>query len=126
MTEWWLRTLVALVVIAVPMIVTWRLGRSRRPWIGQMPRDLGPFPSVLLFTSPSCPTCGPAGDVVRRVGGERVQEFAWPRETVAFHKLGVGRVPSTFVVGRSGRVVEAFEGIPDERRLARAVKRAGS
>lgn len=117
--------LAAAVVIGVPMAVAWSAGRARRPWIGQMPRELGPFPRVLLFTSPTCPTCPPAAEVVGRLGGEGVRELTWPEDTVAFHKLGVGSVPATFVVDRSGRVVEAFEGVPEERRLSRAVRRAG-
>ncbi|NND83511.1 MAG: hypothetical protein HKN46_00005 [Acidimicrobiia bacterium] len=90
-----------------------------------MPRDLGPFPGVLLFTSSTCPTCPPASELVHRLGGDDVRELTWPTDTVAFHKLGVGNVPATFVVNRTGKVVDTFEGVPEERRLERAVRRAG-
>lgn len=125
MNDPWIRTLVVLAVIGIPMAAAWWAGRARRPWVGQMPRELGPFPRVLLFTSRSCPTCPPASEVVHRIGGDGVRELTWPADTVSFHKLGVGQVPSTFVVARGGKVVQTFEGVPEERALARAVKRAG-
>lgn len=124
MTGPWMQAVVALVAIGLPMLLVWRSGRVRRPWIGEMPRELGPFPRVLLFTSSTCPTCPPASELVHRVGSE-VRELTWPADTVAFHKLGVGNVPATFVVNRAGRVVDTFEGLPEERRLTRAVRRAG-
>lgn len=124
MTDGLVLAAVALVAIAVPMALVWRAGRASRPWIGEMPRELGPFPGVLLFTSSTCPTCPPASEIVNRVAGE-VRELTWPSDTVAFHKLGVGSVPATFVVNRAGKVVDTFEGVPEERRLTRAVRKAG-
>lgn len=124
MTDTAVRAVVALVAILGPVAVAWLAVRPRRVRSGEAPSELGPFPSVLLFTSSTCPTCPPARAVVEEVYEDH-HELAWPRDTVAFHKLGVGVVPATFVVGPRGRIVESFEGVPDTRRLRRAVSKAG-
>ena len=120
-----IRGLVALAVIGAPILVVWLRSRPGRVRSGQVPSDLGPFPSALLFSSSTCPTCPPAKDVVAATAGSSVREFRWPEDTVAFHKLGVGEVPATFVVDEQGTVVELFRGVPEERRLLRALTKAG-
>lgn len=125
MTDPVLRGLLALVVIGVPAFLVWLRNRSQRPRLGQVPAELGPFPTVLLFSSPSCPTCPPAREAVDRTAGEALKELRWPGDTVAFHKLGVGVVPTTFVVGTRGKIIESFQGIPEGRRLRRAMAKAG-
>ncbi len=124
MTDTAVRAVVALVAIVGPVMAAWVAVRPRRARSGEAPGELGPFPAVLLFTSSTCPTCPPAKVVVEEVCGDH-HELAWPRDTVAFHKLGVGVVPATFVVGPRGRIIESFEGVPDARRLRRALSRAG-
>lgn len=125
MTEPVVRGLLALVVIGLPALTVWLRNRSQRPRVGQVPSELGPFPAVLLFSSSSCPTCPPARVVVDRVAGTAMRELKWPGDTVAFHKLGVGVVPTTLVVGTRGRVLDSFQGAPEERRLRRAMEKAG-
>ncbi len=125
MTEPVARGLLAAAIVGVPVLVAWLRGRPRRLRIGDFPADLGPFPGVYLFSSRTCPTCPPARELVQHVCGSTVRELTWPKDTVAFHKVGVGVVPASFVVGAKGRIVESFEGIPEERRLRRALAKAG-
>lgn len=126
MTDPIARGLLALAVIGLPVLVAWLRNRSRRPRVGQVPSELGPFPAVLLFSSGTCPTCPPAREVVDRLAGSTVREMKWPSDTVAFHKLGVGVVPTTLVVGARGKIVDSFQGVPEERRLRRAIARVDS
>lgn len=125
MTDAATRALVAIVAIGIPMGLAWVRMRPRRVRLGSAPAEFGPFPGVLFFSSISCPTCPPAREVVAALCGGAVRELAWPGDTVAFHKLAVGTVPATFVVDRAGRVVERFDGVPDERRLRRTLGKAG-
>jgi len=125
MTDEGTRALVAALAIGVPMGLVWARLRPRRVRLGSVPGELGPFPTVLLFSSSSCPTCPPAREVVTALCGAAVRELTWPADTVAFHKLAVGTVPATFVVDGEGDVVERFDGVPDERRLRRTLGRAG-
>ncbi len=117
--------LAALAAVGLPMALAWFRARPRRARPGEAPAELGPFPRVLFFSSSTCPTCPPAREVVVNAAGDAVREVAWPKDTIAFHKLGVGVVPVTMAVDGRGRVVEVFEGLPDRRRLRRAVAKAG-
>ena len=125
MTEEAARAVVAALAIGVPMGLVWLRMRPRRVQAGRVPSELGPFPAVLLFSSARCPTCPPAQELVTAMCGSAVRELTWPADTVAFHKLGVGTVPATFVVDSKGKVVERFDGVPDVRRLRRTSSRAG-
>jgi len=44
---------------------------------------------------------------------------------IATKREGASPVPATFVVDGKGKVVERFDGVPDERRLRRTLGRAG-
>ncbi len=125
MSEVAVRAVVAVLAIGLPIGLAWMRLRPRRARLGNVPEALGPFPTVLLFSSPSCPTCPPARELVSAACGSSLRELTWPTDTVFFHKLAVGTVPATFVVDGAGDVLERFDGVPDERRLRRTLGRAG-
>lgn len=125
MTEWALRLLVVVLVMAFAWLVAqaWRR-RARQGMVRVAP--LGPGPAVMVFTSASCGECGPVLEMVAASAGKRlVREVRFEDQPDLFERAGVGAVPLTVVVTAGGRVIEEFAGMPPRRGLARAIERLG-
>ncbi len=86
------------VVAAVIVLLRWRAKAPRRI------SATGLEPGIYLFTSQTCPDCGPARETLFRVlGPERVKEIRWEDRPDVFKMLGVKEVPATLVVHEGGR-----------------------
>ena len=117
MAEWWPAVAMGF-VLAAAWAVTAFVGRRRGDDRPVVPADLGPFPTVLLFTSDGCDSCPPARDAVSAATGGRFVEYTWQVHPGIHGRLRVERVPTTWVVGADGRVVSVIEGAVDEGALA--------
>lgn len=112
--------LIVLVIVAVRLLAAWQ--RPRHP-----PIDLGELsatPGIVLFTSADCVNCAQARAVVESLGVP-VREVTWELEPTVLERVGVEAVPLTAVVGGSGSVNWLGAGVPSERVLQRALRRAG-
>lgn len=66
-------------------------------------KDHGLGSGVYLFTSSACQGCGTARRALRDALGESgYVELRWESNPGEFHRLGVGAVPATIVVGDDG------------------------
>lgn len=90
-----------------------------------VPADLGPFPTVLFFSSETCDTCPPAREVVVAATGGRMRDHTWQVHPGILRRLRIDAVPTTWVVDDGGRVEAVFAGRPDPDELASAVARVG-
>ncbi len=77
-----------------------------------MPADLGPFPAIVFFSSASCESCPPARAALAGATGGDFREYSWDVHPGILRRLRIERVPTTWVVDASGRVVEVVEGEP--------------
>jgi hypothetical protein len=120
LTDLLLAGLVAVGLLAVGA-ASWSRTR-RRPETGTVvPSDLGPFPTVLFFSSGSCASCPPARQVVAAATADRFKEYSWDAHPGILRRLRIEQVPTTWVVDAEGRVVDRVEGPPDEARFRRSL-----
>ncbi len=122
MAEWWLPVAMALVLVGA-WAVTVAVGRRRGDDRPRVPADLGPFPTVFLFTSDDCGSCPPAREAVASATSGRFVEYTWQVHPGIHGRLRIDKVPTTWVVDGDGRVAEVVEGRPEPGALARAIGR---
>lgn len=120
-----LRAAVVVAAAATGVAVA-RLARrraARRPRPVRMP---GLGPGLVLFTSETCDSCAPARAVIQgRFGARGYREVVWERQPGLFDRYAVGKVPTLVWLEADGNGV-AWEGIPDDRLVARLALRGPS
>jgi hypothetical protein len=112
--------LVVMVVVAVRVVARWQ-----RP--GHPPIELGDLadtPGIVLFTSTDCVSCSSARAIAESLGVP-IREVTWELEPSLMERVGVEAVPLTAVVGTARTVAWIGAGVPSERTLRAASRRAG-
>jgi len=121
MSEFAIRLLVvAGVVLFVAMVslVARRLGAPYHAGVDLGGLDLPP--GLVMFTSTECENCKKALAIAKATGAP-LREITHEIEPGTFEKAEVTGVPLTIVIDAAGNVVDQFGGIPQRRRLARAL-----
>lgn len=111
---------ILVVIAAVRLAARWQ--RPVHPSIDL--GDLASTPGIVLFTSTDCVSCADARRMVASIGVP-VREVTWELEPSLMERVGVDAVPLTAVVDRGGAVAWLGTGVPGERALQGAVRRAG-
>lgn len=114
--------------VAGVILLAWfagKRGQSRSEREQPLPKDLGPFPAVLLFTSESCDSCQPARDVVSHEAGDFLKEIQFDTSPGMFERVRLRGVPTALVVSSEGLIIGRFEGVPEVGEVARSVTKLG-
>jgi thioredoxin-like negative regulator of GroEL len=118
MDRFWIILAIALVVAALPLLLRLRDRRLARR-VGYVEG-----PAVLAFTHRLCVPCrtqqAPALDRLRALmPSVRIEVVDVEREPEIARRYGIFTVPSTVVIGASGRALAFNHGLAGEHRLAR-------
>lgn len=128
MADFLLRLVIVAAVLGLAVLAArlWPRWMARRQAARPVAVDgLGPWPAVVVFTSPGCSSCPPALEAVRAEAGDwPVREVSFAREPERFPEAGVEAVPVVVVVDAGGKVRGQFAGVPDRRRLGEVLRAA--
>jgi hypothetical protein len=119
------RTLVLFALVGLAVGLARVATRWQRP-VHATPslEGLGVPAGLVIFTSTDCANCRAALGVAADTGAP-VREITYELEPMLFRQAGVEAVPLTVVMSNEGSIVATFAGVPRQRGLRRALRRAG-
>jgi hypothetical protein len=118
------RVVIAVVLLAVAVVVAWRLERRRHPapvkvnipippqlHRADFPRPDAPW-LVVLFSSSTCDSCGPMADKIKALESSEVAvaDVEYHEERDLHERYGVEAVPIVVVVDADGVTRKHFSG----------------
>lgn len=120
-----IRLLVVAGVVMVVVVVSVAARKLGAPYHAALQLDaLDLPPGLVMFTSTDCENCKKALVVVKATGAP-LREITHEIEAAMFERAGVTGVPLTVVIDADGKVVDQIGGIPQRRRLQRALAETG-
>lgn len=101
-------------VVLVAVVVTIWVTHHRRQTGFRSLVDTGLTRGIYLFTSSTCPDCGPVRDALsNHIGPDGYTELSWEGDRALFESLRIDAVPATMVVDDAG-TGSLWPGSPDE------------
>jgi hypothetical protein len=123
MSDLTIRLVILAAVVLVVVVVSLLARRLGAPYHAALDLSGLDLPTgLVMFTSTACENCKKALEVAKATGAP-LREITHEIEPGMFDKAGVAGVPLTIVIDANGTVVDQMGGIPQRRRLQRALAR---